>query len=138
MRYRRRISGPLLDRFDLRVPVRPPSAQELFDRASLSNTATLADAVQRARARSRLRGYPTNAVVPAGLLDEVAPLSTTARMMLQKQLEQGRLSARGMHRVRRVARTLADLDDSDRAEDEHVALALQLRVALSGSDTVTV
>jgi magnesium chelatase family protein len=135
-RYRRRVSGPLLDRFDLRVTVRPPSADELLGAATVSTTATLADAVLRARGKSQARGYAPNAVVPAGMLDELAPLAISARLMLQKQLETGRLSARGMHRVRRVARTLADLDDVDTIDDHHVALALQMRVALSSSDAV--
>jgi magnesium chelatase family protein len=126
----------LLDRFDLRVTVRPPSAQELLGAATMSTTATLADSVQRARRKSQARGYAPNAIVPAGLLDELAPLALSARVMLQKQLEAGRLSARGMHRVRRVARTLADLDDVDTIDDHHVALALQMRVALSSSDAV--
>ncbi|MCU1345755.1 MAG: putative magnesium chelatase, partial [Acidimicrobiia bacterium] len=79
-----------------------------------------------------------NALVPPGSLDEVAPLSGAARQMLQTQLETGRLSARGLHRVRRVARTLADLDGAGAVDNQHVALALQLRTALSVSDGVSV
>jgi magnesium chelatase family protein len=136
LRYRRRVSGPLLDRFDLRVMVRPPTAEELFTVSPPDATARVAEVVRLARQHSQTRGFFTNALMPAVALDELAPLSIPARHMLQKQLELGRLSARGLHRVRRVARTVADLDDCEMVEDHHVALALQLRVALSATDAV--
>jgi magnesium chelatase family protein len=73
-----------------------------------------------------------NAAIPPPLLDDCAPLSAAARALLRTELEHGHLTGRGYHRVRRVARTIADLADNDHALvlDEHVALALSLRVRL--------
>jgi magnesium chelatase family protein len=73
-----------------------------------------------------------NSEIPASHLDVLAPLSAEARAMLRSELERERLTGRGYHRIRRVARTLADLDgDMETAVGEaHVAMALQLRVRL--------
>jgi magnesium chelatase family protein len=69
-----------------------------------------------------------NARLPAWRLDEVAPLSGPAARLLEHKLRAGQLSARGLHRVRRVARTLADLADAgSTVDEEHVCLALGLR-----------
>ena len=71
-----------------------------------------------------------NADLPANRLDEVAPLSSDAETFLERRLRSGTLSARGLHRVRRVARTLADLDGAPPVVGAgHVAGALELRVA---------
>lgn len=114
LRYSRRISGPLLDRFDLRVTVdRPEIAQLLPSRTgedeTPESTATVAARVAAARQLALGRGVRCNADLPASLLDELAPLTFSARAVLEVRLRQGRLSARGLHRVRRVAQTLADL-----------------------------
>jgi magnesium chelatase family protein len=128
-RYGRRLSGPLLDRFDLRVPVTRPAVEHLLDGGREESTATVAARVAQARALSAERGLRCNAGIPAGQLDEVAPLSPPARRLLERRLRQGEISARGLHRARRVARTLADLDGAPCVvSDEHVAAALQLRV----------
>jgi magnesium chelatase family protein len=73
-----------------------------------------------------------NSEIPASHLDILAPLEPAARLMLRNELERERLTGRGYHRIRRVARTLADLDgDASCAVcEQHVALALQLRVRL--------
>ena len=71
-------------------------------------------------------------MLSVSLLDDVAPLTPEARQLLRSELERGRLSGRGLHRVRRVARTIADLDgDHDVIDDGAVATALQLRVDIS-------
>jgi len=87
--------------------------------------------VQRARDRATRRGLRANAELPPHRLDDVAPLAAGARQMLRQELERGRLSARGLHRIRRVARTLVDLRDDvhNVVDEEAVATALQLRVA---------
>jgi magnesium chelatase family protein len=69
-----------------------------------------------------------NADLRASALDELAPLSVGAARLLERRLRSGRLSARGLHRVRRLARTVADLDDGAETIDEHhlhEALALR-------------
>jgi magnesium chelatase family protein len=74
----------------------------------------------------------TNAELPAKRLDEVAPLRGDAQELLERRLRSGTLSARGLHRVRRVARTLADLDGAPPVIGAgHVAAALELRVAFA-------
>jgi magnesium chelatase family protein len=84
-----------------------------------------------ARDMARRRGVACNAALPSGTLDGTVPLEGDAVRILETRLRQGRLSARGLHRVRRVARTLADLDGwvgPVRAEHVYGALALRTEV----------
>jgi magnesium chelatase family protein len=133
-RYAARISGPLLDRFDLRVEVERPDIAELFGtpagdaRAMPEPTAVVAGRVAAARAIAADRGWSTNAAIPGSELDRAAPLTGAARRVLEGRLRSGRLSARGLHRVRRVARTVADLAGRPGpvdADDVHTALTLR-------------
>ena len=128
-RYARRLSGPLLDRFDLRIPVARPEVGELLGDGRGETTAEVAERVAQARALAAMRGLRANAELPAHLLDQVAPLSPAGRRVLEWRLRSGALSARGLHRVRRVALTLADLAGaSGPVGEEHVCAALELRV----------
>lgn len=128
-RYLRRLSGPLLDRFDLRVTVGRPTAEELVHGPPSEATAAVAARVAGARAVAAARGTPPNAELATPQLDEVAVPGEDAAGVLTTAVASGRLSARGVARVRAVARTLADLDGHDRPvlTAEHVALALALR-----------
>ena len=127
-RYARRLSGPLLDRFDLRLDVVRPDPGDLLAGPGGEASADVAARVRRARAVAAERGVRTNADVPAERLDELAPLQPAAALLLEHALRAGSLSARGLHRVRRVARTLADLAGRDGPlGDEDVCLALSLR-----------
>ncbi len=127
-RYLRRLSGPLLDRFDLRVAVSRPAIDELMAVDGGETTALVRERVDGARRIAVDRGY-LSARIPVGELDEWAPLSRGAQVLVRTELEQGRLSGRGLHRIRRVARTLADLDNAGvEIEAEHLSLALRLRV----------
>ncbi|MDQ6927135.1 MAG: YifB family Mg chelatase-like AAA ATPase [Actinomycetota bacterium] len=128
LRYHRRLSGPLLDRFDLRVMVSRPDVRALLGGPPGESTAEVAARVAAARAMARERGVRSNAELRAERLDEVAPLTPAASSLLEHRLRSGRLSARGLHRVRRVARTLADLAGGHLTiGEEHVCLALGLR-----------
>ncbi|MEY2523160.1 MAG: magnesium chelatase family protein [Ilumatobacteraceae bacterium] len=132
LRYLRRLSGPLLDRFDLRVGVARPGVDDLLQSGGGESTADAAARVATARgAAVDLRGT-LNSAIPASHLDILAPLQPEARLMLRNELERERLTGRGYHRIRRVARTIADLDGDMSAPvgPEHVAMALQLRVRL--------
>jgi len=132
-RYARRLSGPLLDRFDLRVAVERPGVRSLLGGEPGEPTPAVARRVAQARAVAAERGTACNGELPARRLDEVAPLSAGASRLLERRLRAGALSARGLDRVRRVARTLADLDGSfGKLEEEHVCSALELRSGLSG------
>jgi magnesium chelatase family protein len=88
--------------------------------------------VVAARQLAVARGVRCNAELPASRLDELAPLSPGSARLLEHRLRSGLLSARGVHRVRRVARTIADLAGSGGpVAEEHVCLALSLRADLA-------
>jgi len=130
-RYHRRLSGPLLDRFDLRVVVGRPEVAALLGGPGGEPTSTVAERVAAARERARARGTTLNAALPSRSLDELAPLTPVAARLLEHRLRSGVLSARGLHRVRRVARTVADLSGAPPlVDDEHVSLALGLRAEI--------
>lgn len=132
-RYRRRLSGPILDRFDLRVAVHRPDPSALLGTDGGEGSGAVASRVVRARALAATRGVEANAAIPARRLDELAPLDPGAARVLEAALRQGRLTARGLARVRRVARTIADLGGTDPAAPlraEPVALAMALRGAV--------
>ena len=127
-RYATRVSGPLLDRFDLRVEVARPDPAALLAGPPGECSAAVAARVAVARAIAASRGVPSNAELPAWSLDQVAPLSTGAAEVLERALRAGSLSARGLARIRRVARTLADLAEREGPLGrQDVCLALQLR-----------
>jgi magnesium chelatase family protein len=133
-RYLRRLSGPLLDRFDLRVEVDRTRPEELLSEDGGEPSWKVRARIEVARGRSIARGFPRSADIEAADLDEAAPLSTAARGLLRTELELGRLSGRGLHRVRRVARTLADLDGEHQIiDDSMIYAALQLRRAIGPS-----
>jgi magnesium chelatase family protein len=132
--YLGRISGPLLDRFDLRIEVPELSWRELEQPAHGEGSAVVAERVLRARRiqEKRFAAHPSvrvNADAEGRLLEEIAPLDADGRAVLAKAAERFGFSARGYHRILRVARTLADLDDADRIEKRHVLEAVGYRIA---------
>jgi magnesium chelatase family protein len=129
-RYARRLSGPLLDRFDLAVSLLRPDVGELLGGSPGESTAVVAERVTRARILAAGRGVCCNSELSHGALQEHAHLSTDASAVLERRLYAGSLSARGLERVRRVARTIADLEGGAAViQERHVAEALQLRAA---------
>jgi len=131
-RYSRRISGPILDRFDLRVALARPDVEQLIGGSAGESSKAVAERVAEARGVAVRRAKVINAELEANCLDEVAPLDEPAARLLERRLRAGALSARGLHRIRRVARTLADLDGAPRRVGvAHVAGALELRVGSS-------
>jgi len=132
-RYARRLSGPLLDRFDLRVPITRPDVFELLGAEMGERSEAVAGRVAAAREMAGARGVVGNAQLTLAQLERVAPVTKGALRVFEYRLRQGGLSARGLHRVRRVARTLADLAGCDGPLDEaHVCAALELRADPSG------
>ncbi|MEU5119947.1 YifB family Mg chelatase-like AAA ATPase [Streptomyces asoensis] len=134
-RYQARLSGPLLDRVDLRVEVDPVSRAELAHRGpGGESTATVADRVRAARERAaaRLAGTPwrTNSEVPGRELRNRWHAAVGAMDEAERSLERGTLTARGLVRVLRVAWTVADLVGHDRPGVTDVNLALQLRTGV--------
>ena len=139
-RYAARISGPLLDRFDLRIRVPRPDVEALLGtsggagrRLRVADGRSEPSAVVAARveaARRLVQGNEGRGATPRCRLaaGNVARLSTGARRLLERRLREGRLSARGLDRARRVALTVADLAGHDGPlREEHVLLALALR-----------
>ena len=125
--YRARISGPLLDRIDLFADVGRQRAA-LFRGVSCEESSTTVKArVLVARRRQIERQGLTNALVPAARLDDVAALDDASWALLENAADTLGLSARGMHRTLRVARTIADLGECGAIEPPHVAEALTFR-----------
>lgn len=134
--YTNKLSGPLLDRFDLRVSVPAVKTSDLALPPAKEGTAQVAARVAAARALQRTRygslaadgGPLCNAELSGRLLDTFCPLDTESRTLLHTAAERMGLSARGYHRVLRVARTLADLAGDAALRKPHVAEALAYRV----------
>lgn len=126
-RYRRRLSAPLLDRFDLRLRISGPNAGDGPGAPSAVGRARVLGAVERQRARLRATPWHRNAHVPAGALTQYVRLPDDATDAWRLVVEERLLTGRGAARVRRVARTLADLDDASEISPEHVVFAASLR-----------
>jgi magnesium chelatase family protein len=132
--YLGRVSGPLMDRFDLRIEVPPVTFTDLDLHDTGDTSATVAARVGEARALQAERyrdhaGIRQNADIEGTLLDKVASPDAEGRALLLRMAEKTGLSARGYHRVLRVARTIADLDGKTAVERKHVAEALSFRVS---------
>jgi magnesium chelatase family protein len=139
--YQSRISGPLFDRIDLHIDVPAVKAADLHLPPPAEGSAQVAARVAIARQiqRRRFANLPeerrirTNAEADGALLDEVATPDAEGRKLLNQAADRMRLSARGYHRVLRVARSLADLDASADVRRLHIAEALSYRrIALGG------
>lgn len=133
--YLGRISGPLMDRFDLRVDVPPVSYADLDMPHQGETSATVAARVAAALLlqQTRFEAQPdmhTNADIAGEALEEIATPDSEGRELLLRAAERFRLSARGYHRVMRVARTIADLDASQDVRRPHVAEAISFRIGV--------
>jgi magnesium chelatase family protein len=132
--YQGRLSGPLLDRIDLHIEVPAVTAADLILPAPAEGSRQVAARVARARdiqaaryAAMGLDGVRTNAQVSGPVLEEVSRTDSAGQVLLRDAADSMRLSARGYHRVLRVARTLADLDEAAAVGRLHLAEALSYR-----------
>jgi magnesium chelatase family protein len=132
--YQGRISGPLLDRIDLHVDVPAVAPGDLDLPAPAEGSLEVGARVAAARAlqseRFAAAGRPelrTNAEADGEVLEKIAPLDPASRQLLRRAADLMHLSARGWHRVLRIARTIADLDGSEPIKKPHIAEAIGLR-----------
>ncbi|MDI9246527.1 YifB family Mg chelatase-like AAA ATPase [Marinobacter sp. CHS3-4] len=127
LRYRSKVSGPLLDRFDLHVEVPVQSAKLLLaDVGESECSATVRERVNHARARQNSRGT-INAQLGGRELDRYCRLDAKGETLVTGAMERLGLSARALHRILRVARTLADLEGADEVSQPHLVEALGYR-----------
>jgi len=129
-RYRDRISGPIRDRIDLQVAVsRQPAGELLAPSASAEPSGVVRQRVEAARDRQRARRPhgPLNGALTGPMLRKEAVLPAAGRSLLERAAERLQLSGRAIHRVLRVARTIADLEGAGEINLDHVAEALQYR-----------
>jgi magnesium chelatase family protein len=132
-RYRARLSGPLVDRIDIRVEVRSVPVGALASARPGERSRDVRYRVDAARATQRARytafeGLECNARAPARWLDARGGLASDGHRLLVRAAERGALTARGYHRTLRVARTIADLDGVTTIRAPHIAEALRYRL----------
>jgi magnesium chelatase family protein len=128
LRYRARISGPLLDRLDMHVQVPRLEVSDFDERVSRGeSSAVLASRVAAARSRQLARQRGSNARLSDSQIDRCCILKPNARALLDRTMRHLRFSGRTRQRILKVARTIADLDGRDVIDDIHVSEAVMLR-----------
>ncbi|MDR1254370.1 MAG: YifB family Mg chelatase-like AAA ATPase [Oscillospiraceae bacterium] len=129
--YLSRVSGPLLDRLDIHVEVPAVEFDELSARGASESSQDIKERVNKARGVQNLRYKDSpiscNARITSDFMQKMCPLTDAAKKLLKQAFEKLDLSARAYDRVLRVARTIADLDEREVIEEDHVAEAVQYR-----------
>ncbi len=131
-KYLNKISGPLLDRIDIHIEVTPVSFNELSEKRNSEKSGSIRERVMKARQLQENRykdvgGVYCNAQINSRLLSEVCKINETGNALLKTAMEKLGLSARAYDRILKVARTIADLDNSNTIETNHLAEAIQFR-----------
>lgn len=126
-RYKRKLSGPLLDRIDMNIDVPALKPEELSHSHAGENSAGMRDRVSVARERQMRRQHKPNAALGALEIATHCQLNPSGNHLLQTAVQKFSLSARSYHRILKVARTIADLAGTEAISDTHLAEALQYR-----------
>ena len=130
--YQKKISGPLLDRIDLRIHVERVKAEELQqtnrEESSEEVRARVTEAVNRQAFRFAGTAFRYNADMDADAVERFCPLDTRLAAKMRMVYELLELSARSYHKTLKIARTIADMDESETIQDTHIAEALMYRV----------
>ena len=136
LRYQRRVSGPLLDRFDLHVLVADVPMDELLgdvEPANITTSRELSEKAQAARQTAIQRQGKTNSELTPQEVKEICQIDEGTKKLLYQAEDRFKVSARGVHRLLKVARTIADLEGEDSIKPNHLAEALQYREQLSSA-----
>lgn len=126
-RYQNRISGPLLDRIDLHIDVPPLQTKELQDQSPTESSTIVRQRVMKAYDKQMLRQQCLNQALSPNLLEQYAQLDENSTKIIEMAQQRLNLSARAYHRVLRVARTIADLAESEIISSSHLTEALSYR-----------
>ncbi len=129
-KYLEKISGPLLDRIDIHVEVPSVPYSELTGKRAGTDSKAMREQVNRARdlQRDRFKNDTTNARMDSKMLRTHCELSETCLLLMKQAMDELGLSARAYDKVRRVARTIADMDGSEKLAEQHLAEAIQYRL----------
>jgi magnesium chelatase family protein len=127
-RYRDRISGPMLDRIDMHVPVRALRQGEIHSRQQGDSTLEIRARVELARARQLERQGKSNSQLSAPDLEKYCLLTDSDKALLEHAIQKIGLSTRAYHRVLKVARTLADMQGKAHPDTENISEALSYRI----------
>lgn len=129
--YRGRLSQPLLDRIDICIELAAVPYSEWFSDAVYESSKTIRERVCRARKiqeeRYRKEGFKTNAMLPSSKIEEYCTLGTHEKELMMHAFQDMELSGRGYHRILKVARTIADMDEADEIGENHLCEALGYR-----------
>ena len=131
-KYLSRISGPLLDRIDIHIEVVPVNYEKLAGAATAEPSAAVRERVVKARALQTARysgidGIYCNAQMTSSLIRRYCHLDETGGRLLRAAMEMRGLSARAYDRILKVARTIADLDESENISPDHISEAINYR-----------
>ena len=131
-KYKNRISGPMADRIDMHVNVKRLEPEALLSTSPGKTSAQIFDRVASAREKQRKRLAPyrvtVNGRIPIEKLDEIVPLNKSSKQLLAEVAQLNGIGPRSIHNVQRVARTIADLEDSEVVKDEHLLMAASFRM----------
>ena len=132
-RYQRKLSGPIMDRIDIWMNVENIDYKKLSDKGQCEESATIKKRIEKARKmqeerlKGHKRGIKINSEMNVKDLDTYVSLDSKLKNLLNQSAERLRLSARGYHRVIKLARTIADLEETENIKENHILEALQYR-----------